>query len=98
MVDSLTKSGKNGERFDSVRELMIDHTAPDKEARTVVPRWSHNPEDMLVNQPEYELTKVPLTSINLVTTRTIKVKHFVPSPVVCVDRFRWNWIQSWNAI
>lgn len=40
-----------------------------------MPRWSHNPEEILVDQPEYEVTKVPLTSISLVTARTIKVKR-----------------------
>lgn len=46
----------------------------DKDTLAVVPSRSHNPADMLVDQPEYELTIVPLTSISLVTARTIKVE------------------------
>ena len=45
----------------------------DKEAEAVVPRWSHNPEELSVDQAEYELAEVPLTSISFVTGRTIKV-------------------------
>jgi hypothetical protein len=47
----------------------------DTDDQAVVPRWSHNPEEMLVDQPDYEVKKVPLTSISLVTSRTIKVKR-----------------------
>ena len=55
----------------------------DKDTLAVVPSRSHNPADMLVDQPEYELTIVPLTSISLVTARTIKVKRrSVPCTIV----------------
>ena len=47
----------------------------DKDARAMVPKWSHSPEEMLVDQAEYDLAAVPLTSISLVTARTIKVKR-----------------------
>lgn len=83
----------------------------DKDAQAVVPRWSHNPEEMLVDQAEYELARIPLTSISLVTARTIKV-NAVQSGPGCgeVERAltwfvstlwhasRWNRIRSWNAI
>jgi len=47
----------------------------DKDAEAMVPKWSHNPEELLVDQAEYELAEVPLTSISFVTGRTIKVKR-----------------------
>lgn len=47
----------------------------DKDAQAMVPMWSHNAEEMLVDQAEYELVAVPLTSISFVTARTIKVKR-----------------------
>lgn len=47
----------------------------DKDAEVVVPRWSHNPEKMLVDQAEYELTRISLTSVSLVTMKTVKVKR-----------------------
>lgn len=107
------------------RKLMIDATDPvlncsllvprlDKDARAVVPWWSHNPEELLVDQPDYELTRVPLTSISLVTTRTIKVKRrsvlntiversnaymsFTANLMVYAGSFRWSRTQSWNTI
>ena len=67
-----------------------------------------------MDQPDYEVTRVPLTSISLVTTRTIKVKRrsvlntivewsnanmsFTANLMVYADSFRWSWTQSWNAI
>lgn len=73
----------------------------DKDGRVVVPRWSHSPEEMLVDQAEYDLARVSLTSISLVTTKTIKVKRrpFLMSTLCHVlTSFRWNRTQSWNAI
>lgn len=52
----------------------LEHRS-DKDAQAVVPRWIHNPEDLLVDQTEYELVEVPLTSVSLVTAKTIKVKR-----------------------
>ena len=45
----------------------------DTDAEAMVPRWSHSPEELLVDQAEYELAEVPLASISFVTGRTIKV-------------------------
>lgn len=45
----------------------------DKDAEAIVPRWSHNPGELLVDRAEYELAQVPLTNISFVTGRTIKV-------------------------
>lgn len=83
MVDPLTKSGKNGEIIQlgpkacdrPPLRLTCGGQFADKDAKEVVPRWSHNPEEVLVNEEEYELKRVPLTSISLVTTRIIKVNR-----------------------
>lgn len=78
VTDAYTPSGGSQPSTLAMIDLVL--TRPplgirlDKDALAVVPSWSHNPADMLVDQPEYELTRVPLTSISLVTTRTIKVK------------------------
>lgn len=94
VVDSRTKSGKNGKTMKRINRLEADDRhlslqfarrqfyplAPlnhrsDKDAQAMVPKWSHNPEDLLVDQAEYELAAVPLTSVSLVTSKTIKVKR-----------------------
>lgn len=92
VVDSHTKSGKDGETVndDQCCSDAHDRRPPrfaflplsdaldprlDKAAEVIAPRWSHSPEEMLVDQPEYELAKIPLTSVSLVTMKTIKVKR-----------------------
>jgi len=63
----------------------VDHRL-DKDAQVVVPKWTVHPEEMLVDQAEYELTGVTLTSISLVTTRAIKVRTALgPNAIVKVS-------------
>ena len=45
----------------------------DIEPQAVPPRWPPTPESLAVNDGVYEMTAVPLTSISLVTGRTLKV-------------------------
>lgn len=93
VVDSHTKSGKNGETVNcdqccpnahDRRPLRfaffplsdpLDPRLDKKDAEALLPRWSHDPGEMLVDQAEYELTRIPLTSVSLVTMKTIKVKR-----------------------
>lgn len=51
----------------------------DIDAQAVTPRWPPTPEPLLIDDGVYELVTVPLTSISLITNRTIKVHSFAPS-------------------
>jgi len=66
----------------------------------MVPKWSHNPEELLVEKPEYELAQVPLTSISFVTARTIKVKRRSVSTTMEKPRERLHGFVStlWHAL
>ena len=44
--------------------------------QAVTPRWPPTPESLLVDDTTYELVTVPLTSVSLVTNRSIKVHYF----------------------
>ncbi|KII94033.1 hypothetical protein PLICRDRAFT_171718 [Plicaturopsis crispa FD-325 SS-3] len=52
-------------------ETKAKHLEIDDQA--VTPRWPPSPHSLLVNDGIYELTAVPLSSISLVTNRTVKV-------------------------
>ncbi|KAK1233069.1 Antiviral helicase ski2 [Marasmius sp. AFHP31] len=45
----------------------------DKDPRAIEPRWPPLPESLVVTDPTYELRAVPLSSIAMVTDRTVKV-------------------------
>ena len=47
----------------------------DIDPQAIPPHWPPTPESLIVNDGIYELRKVPLTSIVLVTNKTIKVKY-----------------------
>ncbi|KAI0778677.1 antiviral helicase [Trametes elegans] len=49
----------------------------DTDAQGVPPRWPPRPEALIVDEPTYELVAVPLTSIALVSDRTIKVPYWL---------------------
>ncbi|KAI0830808.1 antiviral helicase [Trametes gibbosa] len=46
----------------------------DVDAQGVPPQWPPRPETLLVDEPTYDLTPVPLSSIAMVTNRSIKVE------------------------
>lgn len=45
----------------------------DMDAQAVPPHWPPSAHDLVVEDGVYELTDVPITSIALVTSRTLKV-------------------------
>lgn len=49
----------------------------DVEVETVPPHWPPSAQDLVVEDGVYELTDVPITSIALVTSRTLKVTRLV---------------------
>jgi hypothetical protein len=46
---------------------------PDVDVQTVPPHWPPSAQDLVVEDGVYELIDVPITSIALVTNRTLKV-------------------------
>jgi len=56
----------------------------DIDPQAIPPRWPPMPESLIVNDGVYELRRVPLTSIVLVTNKAIKVKIFLFS---CVHEY-----------
>ncbi|CDO73133.1 hypothetical protein BN946_scf185007.g187 [Trametes cinnabarina] len=46
----------------------------DVDGQSLPPRWPPRPESLLVDDPTYDLTPIPLTSIAMVSNRTIKVE------------------------
>ncbi|KAI0639904.1 antiviral helicase [Trametes polyzona] len=46
----------------------------DVDAQGVPPQWPPRPETLLVDEPTYDLTPIPLSSIAMVTNRSIKVE------------------------
>ncbi|EIW64030.1 antiviral helicase [Trametes versicolor FP-101664 SS1] len=46
----------------------------DVDAQGVPPQWPPRPESLLVDEPTYDLTPIPLSSIAMVTSRSIKVE------------------------
>jgi antiviral helicase SKI2 len=45
----------------------------DVDVQAVPPQWPPSAQDLVVENGVYELTEVPITSIALVTSRTLKV-------------------------
>ncbi|KAI0334446.1 antiviral helicase [Cubamyces sp. BRFM 1775] len=46
----------------------------DVDGQAIPPRWPPRPESLLVDEPIYDLTPVPLTSIAMVSSRSVKVE------------------------
>ncbi|KAH9897909.1 antiviral helicase [Cubamyces lactineus] len=46
----------------------------DVDGQAIPPRWPPRPESLLVDEPIYDLTPIPLTSIAMVSSRSIKVE------------------------
>ncbi|KAI9057026.1 antiviral helicase [Trametes sanguinea] len=46
----------------------------DVDGQSLPPRWPPRPESLLVDEPTYDLTPIPLTSIAMVSNRSIKVE------------------------
>ncbi|KAI0361085.1 antiviral helicase [Trametes cingulata] len=46
----------------------------DMDAQAVPPQWPPRPETLLVDEPTYDLTPIPLSSIAMVSNRTIKLE------------------------
>ncbi|KAH9858296.1 antiviral helicase [Lenzites betulinus] len=46
----------------------------DVDAQGVPPQWPPRPETLLIDEPTYDLTPIPLSSIAMVTNRSIKVE------------------------
>jgi antiviral helicase SKI2 len=71
LVDPETKGGKLG--MNSIfLDLWTTDSFPIKDI-PVPPRWPPSPDSLSVTDGIYELRAVPLTSIAIVTSRTIKV-------------------------
>ena len=75
IVSKQTKGGENGwsrlswsptSHFAHVRSLDLDDQA-------VVPIWPPRPEQLLVDEPEWELKSISAESILMVTDRVLKV-------------------------
>lgn len=49
----------------------------DVDVQAVPPHWPPSAQDLVVGDGVYELTSVPITSIALVTSRTLKVMRLV---------------------
>ncbi|KAI0931412.1 hypothetical protein AcV5_005097 [Taiwanofungus camphoratus] len=45
----------------------------DMDAQNLPPRWPPNPASLVVDNPTYEFSTVPLTSVTMVTSHTVKV-------------------------
>lgn len=61
--------------FYLARPLIIPeaHIYGDVDPQAIPPCWPPTPEALMGDQAQYELRAVPLTSISLVTNKTIKV-------------------------
>ncbi|KAJ2987960.1 hypothetical protein NUW54_g9269 [Trametes sanguinea] len=49
----------------------------DVDGQSLPPRWPPRPESLLVDEPTYDLTPIPLTSIAMVSNRSIKTEWIV---------------------
>jgi hypothetical protein len=68
---------------------------PDVDEQAVPPEWPPLAQNLVVKDGVYELTVVPVTSIALVTSRTLKVMRLLPiqcdaSSTIGIDRHRRN--------
>lgn len=52
---------------------MTPHILLDVDVQAVPPRWPPSAQDLVVEDGVYDLMSVPITSIALVTSRTLKV-------------------------
>lgn len=78
LVDPETKSGDHGifflgEKFSEGIETWV---SLDVDNEAIPPYWPPTPEALVVNNGVYELKAVPLTSVYLVTSRSVKVDFF----------------------
>lgn len=53
---------------------MVSSFVEDVDPQTLPPIWPYLPESLLVSNGVYELRSVPLTSVVLVTDRSVKVR------------------------
>ena len=73
MVSPETRMGKTGQINPSVGVCGALIMYADVDGQAIPPRWPPRPESLLVDEPIYDLTPIPLTSIAMVSSRSIKV-------------------------
>ena len=78
LVDPETKGGDHGVYFFIQRIIRISHNMglSDVDNEAIPPYWPPTPEALIVNNGVYELKAVSLTSVSLVTNRSVKVDAF----------------------
>ncbi len=60
----------------------------DVDVQAVPPQWPPSAQDLVVENGVYELSEVPITSIALVTTRTLKVMRL--ADLVMMPPHQWE--------
>jgi antiviral helicase SKI2 len=80
LVGSETKTGKNGtpRRNGLPEKIHLVTSLLDVDVQAVPPHWPPLAQNLAVEDGEYELSVVPVTSIALVTSRILKVMRLWP--------------------